>query len=64
MKKLFAAILALGFSTAAAAATADSCQNGQCVIYKEVVTKPASAAKGSDSQVIFLGQKTNASTLV
>jgi hypothetical protein len=64
MKKLFAAIsLALGLSTSASAmmTASDYCQNGQCVIYKEVVTKPATKAAGSDSQVIFLGKQANIS---
>lgn len=56
MKKLFAAIFALGLASSASALTAaDYCDAGQCVIYKEVVTAPANSANGSDSQIIFLG---------
>lgn len=61
MKKLFLALFALSLTTAASAASAyDYCDNGQCVIYKEVVTKPSTSAAGSDSQIIFLGGATNA----
>jgi len=60
MKKLLLTLIAFAFATSASAmGTAGYCQDGQCVIYKEIVTVPTKNASGSDSQIIFLDSSVN-----